>query len=179
MRHRIAGGLYPFPDQDVVAMVARIALIIGLEAQIEHLHSSDSPRQEQPVANRKVAAPTATRRERDRLDQESRSRWETSLAEGRRASLEELAKEARLSSVQVEVLYDLLGTEQERMLELLRRIREEGLSMADARARVEVIRRATDEQVEAELDDDQFSSYAEMRPVYRVGGPPPGHAGGW
>lgn len=108
------------------------------------------------------------------LDDESRSRWEASLEEGRRASLEELAEKVHLSSVQVELLYDLFGTEQERMLEVFREVREDGLPMADARARVEVIRTATDQEVDAELDDDQFSGYEEMRPVYRVGGPPPG-----
>jgi hypothetical protein len=184
MRRRNARGLYLFQDQDVAAMVARVAIIIGLEVQIGHLHSPEPPRDEKPVANRKQAAPadpgvrngsrTAARRERDHLDAESRGRWETSLAEGRRASLEELAKKVRLTSVQVEVLYGLLGAEQERMLELLRRIRQHDLPMADARAQVEVIRRATDQQVDAELDDDQFSSYAEMRPVYWVGGPAPG-----
>jgi hypothetical protein len=179
MHRRIVGGLYPFPDQDVVAMVARIALIIGLEAQIEHLHSPEPPGVLQSEPGVRDGSTTATRRQRDCVEEESRTRWERSLAEGRRASLEELAKKVHLSSVQVEVLYDLLGTEQERMLELLRRVRQDDLPMADARAQVEVIRRATDEQVDAELDDDQFSSYAEMRPVYRVGGPPPGHAGGW
>jgi hypothetical protein len=177
--------------------------VARLEAQIEQQQSPEPSGQGKAVANRKLAATadreertalaqntlrnvlqsdpgvrdqlrTAVREEQDRLDEESRSRWETSLAEGRRASLEELATQVHLSSVQVELLYDLLGTEREKMLEVFRRVREDGLSIAAARAQVELIRKATDKEVDAELDDDQFSGYEEMRPVYRVGGPPPG-----
>jgi len=182
------------------ALATRVA---RLEAQIEHLQNPEPSGHEKRVPNRQAETPaereertalaqntlrnvlqsdpgvrdelrTAVREEQDRLDEESRSRRETHLAEGRRANLEELAKKVHLSTVQVELLYDLLGAERERMLEVFRRVRENGLSTADARTEVEVIRKATDKEVDAELDDDQFSGFQEMRPVYRVGGPPPG-----
>jgi hypothetical protein len=151
-------------------MVARIAIIVGalslgaLATRVARLEADPGGRDR---------SRTAAREDRD-LDEENRSRWKTSLEEGRRASLDELAKKVHLSSVQVKLLYELLGTEQQKMLEVFRRVREDGLPMADVRAQVEVIRMATDQEVDVELDDDQFSGYAEMRPVYRVGGPPPG-----
>jgi hypothetical protein len=123
-----------------------------------------------------MVMPVVQQRHGFELAAATRSRWESGLEEGRRASLQELAKKEHLSSVQVEVLDDLLSAEQEKMLEVFRRVREDGLPMPDARAQVEVIRLATDREVDTELDldDDQLSSYEQMRPVYRVGGPPPG-----
>lgn len=158
-------------DQDVVARVARIAIIVGalsFAGIIVMLVKVAAP------AEREERTAPALNTLRSVLHPATRSRWETSLEEGRRASLQELARKVHLSSVQVEFLHAVLGTEQEMAHEVFRRVREDGLPMADARAQVEVIRLGTDKEVDAELDDDQFSSFEEMRPVYRIGGPPPG-----
>lgn len=160
-------------------MLARIAIIIGalsfagsivVLTRSEAASSAEMP----PIREVPDQLTAAVREQRDRLDEDDRSRWELSLAEGRRASLKELARKVHLSSVQLELLDDRLGIEGEKMLEVFRRVREDGLPMADARAQVDVIRTATDDAMHAELDADQFAGYEEMRPVYRIGGPPPG-----
>jgi hypothetical protein len=115
--------------------------------------------------------------EQQRLSDERRDQWQARAAERSRGRVTELAARVGLSDKQTDWLNDTLDAEREQLSDLFAQAREDQ-NFADMRGKATQLRAATDASVKAQLKDDQFAAYTDMRAEDRRRlGPPPERPG--
>jgi hypothetical protein len=114
--------------------------------------------------------------EQQRLQDERREQWQARAAERSRGRVSELAARVHLSDQQADWLNDTLDAERDQLSDLFAQAREDQ-NFAEMRSKSAQLRAATDASVKAQLKDDQFTAYSDMRAEDRRRfGPPPGAA---
>jgi len=112
--------------------------------------------------------------EQQRIQDERRDQWLSRAAERSHGRVSELATRVHLSDQQAEWLNNTLDAEREQLSDLFAQAREDQ-NFAEARSKSTQLRAATDGSVKAQLKDDQFAAYSDMRAEDRRRfGPPPG-----
>lgn len=89
--------------------------------------------------------------------------------------MEQPAEKVGLSEVQVELLFELLDNERQKMLDIFRQVRAGELSYPDARIVMGKVSETANQLAAEEMDDDPLAEFINVRPAYRVGpgGTPP------
>jgi hypothetical protein len=120
---------------------------------------------------------TVVQEEQQRLSDERREQRQARAAERSRGRVSELATRVGLSDQQADWLNDALDAEREQLSDLFAQAREDQ-NFADMRSKATQLRAATDASVKAQLKDDQFAGYSDMRAEDRRRfGPPPERPG--
>ena len=158
-------------EERVERLEAEVAFLKGqLRARPGRPGGSDGPseraRLDDPEASAfvydVVEEAMADAREAERVEREERRRER--MSEFREESLDALAQAANLPAPTREKIGGLWEAEQEQMLQLFSRVREEGGDFRAAREQAEAIRGETDAAAKALLDGDQQAAYDEHRP---------------